>query len=87
MTCAWTCAAFIEKEQRKKIKIQDANMATILTPKPMWYTFVYFGRRRRTRPTQCASADASARRRHRLPSTCHDHARVAPSGRFKSARV
>ena len=31
-----------------------------LTPKRMWYTYVDFGPQRRTRPRQCASADALA---------------------------
>ena len=53
----------------------------------MWGTSVPFGAARRNRPTQCASADGTARPRHRLPVLRHDHTRVAPQAIASRSRA
>ena len=54
-----------------------ADVYNFLTPKPMWYTFVYFARRPMERRTAPVADDGLARRRTRLRLMRHDHTRVA----------
>ena len=60
---------------------------TALTPKLIWYTFVYKRSRRRSTPTAVRARPKVAQRRNHLPQTRHDGARAATSARLRSARA